>query len=178
MSNNFLEKIRIRQKVSIAEIAKQVGVSRQLLWGFEKGKNNISTKVLEKIAKTLNCSVSQILGDESNERLYNNEKEQKTEIPSSPTYPIKDQYLNYAMEIVDEMIDHEFHSRQEKTHILSEVYKIVYEFYENQDDNADFAKELEKKIIANQGVLRFLNKENFSKEFTNKLLGKRNKKII
>jgi transcriptional regulator with XRE-family HTH domain len=178
MSNNSLEKIRDKKRMSLEDLAKKIGVTRQLLWGFEKGKHNLSTNVMKNLSSALNCKISQILGedsiDEIDDSLTSDNSTAKASKPelvvvSNNEYPIKDQYLGYAMEILDEMIDHNFHTREEKTHMLSEVYKIVYDFYENNGDKADFAKEIENKIIANQGVLKFVNQIAFDKKSAKKI---------
>lgn len=171
----FLHTIRSKKGLSINELAKMIGVSRQLLWKFENGKSTLSENVLSKVAEALNVSVEYLTtGKESAEA---KKPEQKFNVVSSNDYPIKDEYLGHAMEIVDEMIDHDFHSREEKTHILSEVYKLVYDFYENNDDKKDFVKEIEQKMTANEGFLKFLNKRNLGQRITDKLLVKGKKKI-
>ena len=161
---SLLYSLRVSKGLSINELAKKIRVSRQLLWAFENGKNQISAELLKKIAKTLNAPEDYFL--------IQNESEQKIE----ENIPIKDEYLGYAIEIIDEIIDHDFYSRSEKTHILHQVYKIVYDFFENNDNKKEFVKDLEQKIVANQGVLDFLNRHNFKNQEPEQIKNKINKK--
>ena len=173
-----VKSLRVKHFGSREELAKKINTTAQNIYQLETGRRKISLNWLENFGKLLGCSVSQILGedsiDEIDDSLTSDNSTAKASKPelvvvSNNEYPIKDQYLGYAMEILDEMIDHNFHTREEKTHMLSEVYKIVYDFYENNGDKADFAKEIENKIIANQGVLKFVNQIAFDKKSAKKI---------
>ncbi len=169
----FLHTIRSKKKFSINELAKKVGVSRQAIWNFENGKSTLSKDVFEKIAGVLDVSIEYLT---TGKNITRNDG-RNIGIISDNQYPIQDQYLGYAMGIVDEVVDPNFYSKEEKVQILSEVYKIVYNFYENNDDKADYVKEIEKKIVANEGFLKFINRINFDLSATNKSSENNRKKV-
>ena len=48
--SNFLKKIREDKKIGQSELALRIGVSKQLLSGFENGRSGVSNEVLKKLA--------------------------------------------------------------------------------------------------------------------------------
>ena len=64
--SNFLKKIRESKRIRQTELANQVGVSKQLLSGFENGRSGISNEVLKKLAIALDVSPDSILLGKSN----------------------------------------------------------------------------------------------------------------
>ena len=63
--SNFLKKIREDKKIGQSELAVKIGVSKQLLSGFENGRSGISNEVLQKLADVLEVSSDAILTGKS-----------------------------------------------------------------------------------------------------------------
>ena len=63
--NNFLKRIREERNIGQSELAEKVGVSKQLLSGFENGRSGISNEVLKKISDFLQVSTDTILNGKS-----------------------------------------------------------------------------------------------------------------
>ncbi len=62
---NFLKKIREDKKIGQTELANRIGVTKQLLSGFENGRSGISNEVLIKLAEELQVSPDAILTGKS-----------------------------------------------------------------------------------------------------------------
>ncbi len=61
MYGNKIRKYRIEKGLKMEELAKKVGISTGYLCHLEKGtRQNPSTKIMEKIAKTLEKKVAEI----------------------------------------------------------------------------------------------------------------------
>ena len=61
MYGNKIRKYRIEKGLKMEELAKKVGISTGYLCHLEKGtRQNPSTKIMEKIAKTLEKTVAEI----------------------------------------------------------------------------------------------------------------------
>jgi transcriptional regulator with XRE-family HTH domain len=156
MSNNNLSHIRTIKRVSLTELAQQVGVSRQLLWGFEKGRNKISFEVLEKTANLLNVSPKQILGEEEIDKIDDSvsfDKKsvffQKTQSSETKTKDKKELtelnnvYFRNTMEILEELCKDRHLSSEQKIELASEIYKKVAEY---KKEDGEKKKEIEKLI--------------------------------
>ena len=59
--SNFLKKIREDKKIGQSELATRIGVSKQLLSGFENGRSGVSNEVLKKLSEALDVSPDAIL---------------------------------------------------------------------------------------------------------------------
>jgi plasmid maintenance system antidote protein VapI len=69
---NYKEKIRheINEKdESIAEVARQAGISKHLLYAVIHGNRSLTLKTASKIEKVLNLSAKELLEDQMNEKL-------------------------------------------------------------------------------------------------------------
>ena len=51
---------RRQQFISQEDFARKAGINRQYMSGIENGKRNVSVTILEKIAKALNISISEL----------------------------------------------------------------------------------------------------------------------
>lgn len=60
---NNIKKIRLREKLSQRELAIKLNISRTTVTCWEAGTNNPRTDMLPKLAKALNCSISELLGE-------------------------------------------------------------------------------------------------------------------
>ena len=127
---------------------------------LELGKKKWREDYLDIIAKALDCSRLHLLGEKDVDTLIN-PPGPGLHVVSENQYPINDEYIRYAMEIVDDLVDAEELTKEGRVEILSEVYKVVYDFYEknhNDEEYKKFIREIEKKNAVNKGFLNFVKK--------------------
>ncbi len=129
--SNFLKKIREDKKIGQSELAVKIGVSKQLLSGFENGRSGISNEVLQKLADVLEVSSDAILTGKS----------------SKPFSEIGRKQLSEAMNMTFKFYGDEF-DRDTIIKVSTELYSIIVDFDElkNDADREKFKKSLEEKI--------------------------------
>ena len=129
--SNFLKKIREDKKIGQSELAVKIGVSKQLLSGFENGRSGISNEVLQKLADVLEVSSDAILTGKS----------------IKPFSEIGRKQLSEAMNMTFKFYGDEF-DRDTIIKISTELYSIIVDFDElkNDADREKFKKSLEEKI--------------------------------
>ena len=52
--------MRIEKEISLPELSRRTGISVSALWNYENGRRDPGIKTLEKIAKSLNTSISNL----------------------------------------------------------------------------------------------------------------------
>jgi transcriptional regulator with XRE-family HTH domain len=129
--SNFLKKIREDKKIGQSELAVKIGVSKQLLSGFENGRSGISNEVLQKLADALEVSSDAILTGKS----------------IKPFSEIGRKQLSEAMNMTFKFYGDEF-DRDTIIKVSTELYSIIVDFDElkNDADREKFKKSLEEKI--------------------------------
>ena len=129
--SNFLKKIREDKKIGQSELAAKIGVSKQLLSGFENGRSGISNEVLQKLADVLEVSSDAILTGKS----------------TKPFSEIGRKQLSEAMNMTFKFYGDEF-DRDTIIKVSTELYSIIVDFDElkNDADREKFKKSLEEKI--------------------------------
>jgi transcriptional regulator with XRE-family HTH domain len=129
--SNFLKKIREDKKIGQSELAVKIGVSKQLLSGFENGRSGISNEVLQKLADVLEVSSDAILTGKS----------------IKPFSEIGRKQLSEAMNMTFKFYGDEF-DRDTIIKVSTELYSIIVDFDElkNDADREKFKKSLEEKI--------------------------------
>jgi transcriptional regulator with XRE-family HTH domain len=129
--SNFLKKIREDKKIGQSELAVKIGVSKQLLSGFENGRSGISNEVLQKLADALEVSSDAILTGKS----------------TKPFSEIGRKQLAEAMNMTFKFYGDEF-DRDTIIKVSTELYSIIVDFDElkNDADREKFKKSLEEKI--------------------------------
>ena len=129
--SNFLKKIREDKKIGQSELAVKIGVSKQLLSGFENGRSGISNEVLQKLADVLEVSSDAILTGKS----------------IKPFSEIGRKQLSEAMNMTFKFYGDEF-DRDTIIRVSTELYSIIVDFDElkNDADREKFKKSLEEKI--------------------------------
>ena len=129
--SNFLKKIREDKKIGQSELAVKIGVSKQLLSGFENGRSGISNEVLQKLADVLEVSSDAILTGKS----------------TKPFSEIGRKQLSEAMNMTFKFYGDEF-DRDTIIRVSTELYSIIVDFDElkNDADREKFKKSLEEKI--------------------------------
>lgn len=61
-----MNEVRRRRKaccLTIAELAKQIGVTPGFICQVEKGKSNLSIHTAQKLARTFGCTIDDLLGE-------------------------------------------------------------------------------------------------------------------
>lgn len=142
MPKNFLKKIREEKKIGQTELALKVGVSKQLLSGFENGRSGVSNEVLRKLADALSVSPDAILSGKSQNPF--DEKGRKK--------------LTQAMTKTFNFYGDEF-DKETTIKIATELYGLMVDFDEIKKEVAqkNFKKSLEEKIITGLAAQCFLN---------------------
>ena len=132
MPKNFLRQIREQKNIGQAELAQRIGVSKQLLSGFENGRSGVSHPVLRKIAELLQIAPDQIFS--GNNPNYFNEKQKKS--------------LGSAMNIAFKFYGDEL-EKDIIVRVATELYSmnVDYEVLKEDNDKQTFIKDLEEKII-------------------------------
>ena len=143
MNENFLKKIRTEKGKSQTSLAKEIGVSRALLCGFEKGKNGVSDEVLKKLANALGVSITEITTGNATEISYND--------------------LEGLAEAVEKAFKKYGEQYDKKTIIKigSELYRIMNDHKSFSDENGrdEFKKALKSKAIIGLAALCFLDSD-------------------
>lgn len=129
--SNFLKKIREDKNIGQSELASRIGVSKQLLSGFENGRSGISNEVLKKLAEALDVSSDAILTGKS----------------TKPFDDLGRKQLSEAMRMTFKFYGDEF-DKDTIIKISTELYSIIVDFDElkNDADREEFKKTLEEKI--------------------------------
>ncbi len=142
MHKNFLKKIREEKNISQSELAQKVGLSKQLLSGFEKGRSGVSNEVLQKLAQVLNVSTDAILSGKSS--LPFDEKGRKK--------------LTEAMNVVFKFYGNEF-DKETIVAIATELYGMMIDFEatKTKTTKSKFKKSLEEKVTTGLAARCFLN---------------------
>jgi transcriptional regulator with XRE-family HTH domain len=138
---NFLKKIREDKKIGQTELANRIGVTKQLLSGFENGRSGISNEVLIKLAEELQVSPDAILTGKSYKPIDHKNR----------------QHLSEAMSMTFKYYGDEF-DKDTIVKISTELYSIIVDFNElkTESERQDFIKSLEEKIAVGLAAKCFL----------------------
>jgi transcriptional regulator with XRE-family HTH domain len=138
---NYLKKIREDKKMSQSQLARKIGVSKQLLSGFEKGRSGVSNEVLKKLASALEVSSDVILSGKTHKSFDENSRKNMSE----------------AMNLVFENYGDEF-DKETIVKISTELYALMIDFESINEDShkKQFLKSLEEKIAAGLAAQCFL----------------------
>jgi transcriptional regulator with XRE-family HTH domain len=139
--SNFLKKIREDKKIGQSELATKIGVSKQLLSGFENGRSGISNEVLKKLSEALDVSPDAILLGKS----------------IKPFDDFGRRQLSEAMSMTFKFFGDEF-DKDTIIKISTELYSIIVDFDElkNDAERDKFKKTLEEKIAVGLASKCFL----------------------
>lgn len=145
MLENFLKKIREEKNVSQSALAQKIGVSKQLLSGFEKGRSGISNEVLRKLADVLDVTPDAILTGKSSKPFDEKGRKKLTE----------------AMTIVFKTYGDQF-DKDMLIKIATDLYGLTIDcdFAKSETAQNQFKTSLEEKIIAGLAAKCFLNQNN------------------
>lgn len=142
MSQNFLRQIRESKNIGQAELAQKVGVSKQLLCGFENGRSGVSNEVLRKLANALEVSHDAILSGKSSKPFDDRGRKKLTEAMSKTFKFFGDEFDKETM-----------------VQVATELYGLMIDFehLEKEVERKSFKKNLEEKILAGLAAQCFLN---------------------
>lgn len=142
MPKNFLRQIREQKNIGQAELAQKIGVSKQLLSGFENGRSGVSHQVIRKIAELLQITPDQIFS--GNNPSYFNEK-QKKRLSSA---------MNIAFKFYGDELEKDIIVR-----VATELYSmnVDYELLSEDNDKQAFMRGLEEKIITGLAAKCLIN---------------------
>jgi len=142
MMQNFLKKIREDRKIGQSELAEKIGVSKQLLSGFENGRSGISNEVLKKLAEVLDVNPDAILTGKSNKPFDENSRNQ----------------LSQAMSLTFKLYGDKF-DKETIVKIATELYGLIVDFdsLTKDFDRKKFKKSLEDKIAIGLAAKCFIN---------------------
>ncbi len=142
MSENFLKQIREEKKVGQSELAQKIGVSKQLLSGFENGRSGISNEVLKKISEVLDVSPDVILSGKSSRPFDEKDKHKLT------------QAMSLAFKIYGDQFDKDILIK-----IATEIYGFMVDFdlAKNQIARDKLKNSLEEKIVIGLAAKGFLD---------------------
>jgi transcriptional regulator with XRE-family HTH domain len=139
--SNFLKKIREDKKIGQSELATRIGVSKQLLSGFENGRSGVSNEVLKKLSEALDVSPDAILLGKS----------------TKPFDDVGRRQLSEAMNMTFKFYGDEF-DKDTIIKISTELYSIIVDFDElkNDAERDKYKKSLEEKIAVGLASKCFL----------------------
>jgi len=144
MTENFLRQIREEKSFGQTELARKAGVSKQLIWGFENGKNGISNEVLKKLATALKVNPSYIM----------------TGKMEAESFDAKDkQRMFEAIKITHEFYKDYGFDQDTLSKIATEMYGFMVDFdrLKVAMENKNFNKSLNDKIAAGLAAKCFLS---------------------
>lgn len=146
MSQNHLKALRKTLNIGQTELAELAGVSKQLIWGFENGRNGVSPQVLRRLAEILKVTPGQILTGKAEEKKFN---DQDKELLLKSISAVNDYYKDYNFE--SEMM----------AKISAELYSFMadYKTLEAELNSESFNKTLNDKIASGLAAKCFLNLE-------------------
>lgn len=141
MPKNFLKTIRTEKKISQSDLAKKIGVSKQLLSGFEQGRSGVSNEVLNKLGKELKVTPEYIITGKSKQAFDEKGKEKLA------------QAMNNVFSIYGDDFD-----KETIVKIATEVYGFMLDFddLKEKSEKEDFKRSLENKIIEGLAAKCFL----------------------
>jgi transcriptional regulator with XRE-family HTH domain len=132
MPANFLKKIREEKKIGQSELAQKVGVSKQLISGFEKGRSGVSNEVLRKLAAELDVSPDAIITGKHNKPFDEKGRKKLTEA------------MTLAFKFYDDQFD-----KETMVKIATELYGFMIDFdaTKKEVDRKKLKESLTEKII-------------------------------
>jgi len=144
MSQNYLKTLRKSQNIGQTELATLAGVSKQLIWGFENGRNGVSPQVLRKLAEVLHISPNQIITGKEEEKKFNQDDKELLLKAMSTAHEF---YKDYDF-------DHETMAK-----ITAELYSFMSDYSGLKEElgGKRFDKSLNDKIASGLAARCFLN---------------------
>jgi transcriptional regulator with XRE-family HTH domain len=128
---NNLKQIRKKKGIGQSELANAVGVSKQLLSGFENQRSGISNTVISKIAIFLNIPIEKIVSHGSSDTFSKKEIEK----------------LTMVMDVVSSNYGDNF-DKDTTIKIGAELYNLISRHEEaNEDGKKEIFDSLEDKMI-------------------------------
>lgn len=145
MHENFLKQIREEKDLSQSALATKIGVTKQLLSGFEKGRSGISNEVLRKLANVLGVTPDAILTGKSHKPFDEQGRQKLTEA------------MSLAFKIYGDQFDKEILIK-----VATEIYGLMIDFDHAKSAEAKnkFKNSVEEKIILGLAAKAFMDSTN------------------
>lgn len=139
---NYLKKIREDKKIGQAELAQKIGVTKQLLSGFENNRSGISNEVLKKLADALEVNPDAIFSGKTNKPFDDNGRKQLSEA------------MNLTFKYYGDQFD-----KETIVKISTELYGLIVDFdnLKNDFERKRFRKSLDEKIALGLASKCFIN---------------------
>lgn len=148
-----IKTIRESKKISRAKLADKIGVSKDSIYLLEKGERSLTLKWMILFAEHLNCSLSQLLGENISETPNNSQNNTKDK-----QYMVTG-YVTDAMFILERVDPEKRMELQERNELLGEIYKRIYDIYEqklNKNQMVEFVKKKKLDNLIDTVIIEFL----------------------
>lgn len=132
MSYNSLKNVRQEKGISQSELAEKIGVSRQMIWGYESGKYDISAEILAKLSNILDVDAKYIINGKKSDKNGFGDGINKEEMVES-------------IKITEEFFRNYNFEREMMSKIAVELYEFMIEYDKIQKDGGDISSL--KKVI-------------------------------
>ncbi len=144
---NFLAEIVEKRGITLAELARRAGISKQTITGFTKKRHGVSDDVLIKLANILEVRPEEIIPGKSADTTEEGKK-----------------YLIKAIKITDKYYADQDLNEDLMIDIATELYNFLIAFDRQKNKNAlvDLKKDLNKNLckgLAAKCFLDFLDKK-------------------
>lgn len=136
---NKIKEIRELRGLDRKDLAPKIPITVAMLGCLENGTRSLTEKYINKISEILNCTKSQLLGEQPIEGLEKNKESEKK-------YVIKEEYISASIDIIDSITDAEELTKEERVEILGKVYKLVHDFYELPNGKKEFISYIKKAL--------------------------------
>lgn len=156
----ILNNIRaVREKVGMAreKLAIKIGCNKDTIALLEKGDRRLSLEWIIRISDGLDCTISQLLGDQPFDPLKNTHSERDNSHP-----PLIIKYMSDAIEIMNKVIDPKEKAKRNEAELLSTIYKKIYDIYEKQyepNELIEFVEQKKNESFIENAVIKFLEQK-------------------
>ena len=144
-----IQKIRKIRKLSNQQLGGKLGVTGANISLVENGMRGLSLDWIIKLAEALNCTIPQLLAIDPIEEEHNID---------GNTYSIDRNYMEYALEIAENIEGIDKLDKKEKSKLISELYNLVYDFFKKnpQTSNKELIAKKKKEVAVNNAFIKFL----------------------
>lgn len=147
MRENYLKQIREQMNISQSVLAAKVGVTKQLISGFEQKRSGISNEVLRKISDVLGVSPDAILTGKSLKPFDESGRQKLTEA------------MSLAFKFYGDQFDKDFLIK-----IATEIYGLMidFDFAKTDELKTKFKNSLEEKVVLGLAAKALIDSSNQS----------------
>jgi len=92
---------------------------------METRSRGVSLEMLAKLAAALDCTIGQLIGLENIEGISE---------PIDNSYSVNHEYMEYTLEIIEDLKDSGKLSKRNKSKLLSSIYKVVCDYEKKKQE--------------------------------------------